>query len=139
MAASLSMPPRKQCPGCRSAIYDEAREQGWCTDCMPPEIEALRRQLSRRRFSDVLSQAVASALNAHKDAEQFDAEDLDAPTWFAMYQAQCSATDQFAKKAAEKSDKALLERIAELEAQIAELNCRITRANEAAIFGGKAA
>jgi len=39
------MPPRDECPGCRSAIYDGAREQGWCTDCIPPEIAQLREAL----------------------------------------------------------------------------------------------
>jgi hypothetical protein len=28
-------PPRSTCPGCFSAIYDGAAEQGWCCDCMP--------------------------------------------------------------------------------------------------------
>lgn len=47
MVASLGMPPRNTCPGCHSAIYDGAREQGWCTDCMPPEIEVLRQALRK--------------------------------------------------------------------------------------------
>lgn len=28
-------PPRSQCPGCFSSIYDGAARQGWCCDCMP--------------------------------------------------------------------------------------------------------
>jgi hypothetical protein len=139
MAASLRMPPRDKCPGCHSAIYNGAREQGWCTDCMPPEIDALRRQLSRRKFSDVLRDAVASALDARGDAERFEEADLNARAWFAMYQAQCSATDRFAKIAGEKSDKALLARIAELEAQIEALNRRLTIINEAHGLAHKAA
>jgi hypothetical protein len=32
----LAMPlPRNECPGCFSAIYDGAAEQGWCCDCYP--------------------------------------------------------------------------------------------------------
>ena len=27
--------PRNECPGCFSAIYDGAAEQGWCCDCYP--------------------------------------------------------------------------------------------------------
>lgn len=27
--------PRNECPGCFSAIYEGAAEQGWCCDCMP--------------------------------------------------------------------------------------------------------
>lgn len=27
--------PRHTCPGCFSAIYDGAAEQGWCCDCWP--------------------------------------------------------------------------------------------------------
>jgi uncharacterized protein YceH (UPF0502 family) len=132
MAASLTMPPRDRCPGCHSAIYSEAREQGWCTDCKPPEIEVLRRQLGRRKFSAVLSNAVAAAVGAHKDAPDWTEEDLNRDQWFAMYQAQCSATDQFKKRADAKSDAALTARIAELEQQIAKLNHRIARLNDAA-------
>lgn len=139
MAASLSMPPRKECPGCRSAIYDGAREQGWCTDCMPPEIEVLRRSLARKRFSAALSDAVVAAVSAHTDAkENFVADELQPEVWFAMYQAQCFATDRLAKIASAKSDKALLARIAELEAQIVTLNRRITQTNTDEIFKGKA-
>lgn len=132
MAASLHMPPRDTCPGCHSAIYDGAREQGWCTDCMPPEIEVLRARLRKpRKFSEVLSFAVAEALGTRDYVDQFQAEDMTAEHWFAMYHAQCSATDDFAKRAAAKEDKALLERIADLEAQIAKLNRRLTLINEA--------
>ena len=32
----LALPiPRNKCPGCFSAIYDSAAEQGWCCDCYP--------------------------------------------------------------------------------------------------------
>ena len=32
----LALPiPRNECPGCFSAIYDGAAEQGWCTNCYP--------------------------------------------------------------------------------------------------------
>ena len=31
-------PPRAECPGCFSSIYDLAAEQGWCTNCCPPEL-----------------------------------------------------------------------------------------------------
>lgn len=51
MAASLKMPPRNKCPGCHSAIYDGAREQGWCADCLPPEIDRLQKLLSEARTS----------------------------------------------------------------------------------------
>lgn len=27
--------PRNTCPGCFSAIYDGAADQGWCCDCFP--------------------------------------------------------------------------------------------------------
>lgn len=27
--------PRHTCPGCFSAIYEGAAEQGWCCDCYP--------------------------------------------------------------------------------------------------------
>lgn len=27
--------PRSTCPGCFSAIYEGAAEQGWCCDCFP--------------------------------------------------------------------------------------------------------
>jgi uncharacterized protein YceH (UPF0502 family) len=132
MAARLSMPPRDKCPGCHSAIYDGAREQGWCTDCMPPEIEALRARLRKpRRFSDVLSFAVAEALGTKEYVDNFAPEDMTAEHWFAMYHGQCSATDEFAKRAAAKSDKALLARIADLEEQIAKLNRRLTLINDA--------
>jgi len=34
--AALALPlPRNKCPGCFSAIYDGAAEQGWCCDCYP--------------------------------------------------------------------------------------------------------
>jgi hypothetical protein len=139
MAASLNMPPRDKCPGCHSAIYEGAREQGWCTDCLPPEIEVLRRSLSRRKFSDVLSNAVAAAVSAHRHKPDWDEDDLNREQWYAMYQAQCSATDALAKKAAEKSDAALMARIEELEAQIAKLNQHITRINAAHAFASGAA
>jgi uncharacterized protein YceH (UPF0502 family) len=132
MAASLSMPPRDKCPGCHSAIYDGARAQGWCTDCMPPEIDVLCTRLAKpRRFSDVLSFAVAEALGTRSYVDQFAAEDMTAERWFAMYHGQCMATDEFAKRAAAKSDKALLDRIADLEAQIAKLNRRLALINDA--------
>lgn len=35
-AKALAKPlPRNECPGCFSAIYDGAAEQGWCTNCYP--------------------------------------------------------------------------------------------------------
>lgn len=132
MARSLKMPPRDECPGCHAAIYDGAREQGWCTDCIPPEIETLRARLRKpRKFSDVVSFAVAEALGTKDYVDKFDAADMTAEHWFAMYHAQCMATDEFAKRASAKSDKALLDRIAELEAQIARMNKRVTLINEA--------
>lgn len=139
MTASLSMPPRDKCPGCCSAIYDGAREQGWCTDCLPPEIATLRRQLSRRRFSAVIADAVAAALGAVDDAQDFDTDSLKAEQWFAMYQAQCHGTDELAKRADAKSDKALLARIADLEEQTAKLNRRISLINDAHSFAQSAA
>lgn len=83
------------------------------------------------KTSDVIGRAVAEALEAKKDYALLEADDFDAANWFAMYQAQCSATDQFAKAARAKSDAALQARIAELEEQCARLNRRITEANEA--------
>lgn len=32
LATSL---PRRKCPGCFSAIYEGAADQGWCCDCFP--------------------------------------------------------------------------------------------------------
>ena len=33
---ALALPiPRHTCPGCFSAIYEGAAEQGWCCDCFP--------------------------------------------------------------------------------------------------------
>lgn len=47
----------------------------------------------------------------------------------AMYAGQCQLTDEYAEKLKEKSDASLLEKIKELEEQIATLNKNITRAN----------
>lgn len=46
----------------------------------------------------------------------------------AMYQAQCEATDRFADNAAAKSDRVLIERVAELERDLATMNQRYVAA-----------
>jgi hypothetical protein len=49
---------------------------------------------------------------------------------FAMYHAQCTATDQLAKQAAKRGPRELNERIKELEGQLARANSRIVELNE---------
>lgn len=76
---------------------------------------------------EIIDYAVKEALEYARDHESNSIAKID-EVW-AMYQAQCVATDEFAKKAAMKSDVALTRRIAELEAQIIALNQTIVSKN----------
>ena len=90
----------------------------------------MRKKRAPRVPSEVLDQAVRAALFV-KD-EPMDA-DITREALFAMYHAQCTATDQLAKEAAKRGPKALTSRIAELELALATVNRRLADANMSAL------
>ncbi len=94
----------------------------------------LAKRKVRRLPSDIINRAVRQAMFGKQSYNDNDSESLDAAGWFAMYQAQCSATDDFAKRARAKEDSELKARIKDLEQQNALLNKRITERNEAEIL-----
>lgn len=83
------------------------------------------------KYSDVVSVAVQAALGVMKDGhELLDATSGDSKTWFAMYQAQCAATDEFKRKADAKSDSALKARVEDLEGDLMIMNRRFADAQQ---------
>ena len=85
--------------------------------------------MSKLRYSEVVSEAVKAALSARDGTNVFDeSHEINAETWFAMYQAQCSATDQFKMLADAKSNPVLQERIKDLEGALACMNERYANA-----------
>ena len=83
------------------------------------------------KYSEVVSIAVQAALGVMKDGhELLDAMHGDSKTWFAMYQAQCCATDEFKSKADAKSDATLKARVEDLENDLMIMNKRYSDAQQ---------
>lgn len=76
--------------------------------------------------SEVIDAAVRAALFVKDEPVE---NDVTKEALFAMYHAQCTATDKFAKEAAKRGPKALNDRIKELEQDLATVNRRLSEAN----------
>lgn len=78
-----------------------------------------------KRYSEVIADAVHEAIGVCDEPP----EDMESKEWhwFAMYQAQCVATDQFGKLANKKAPSELTARIKELERDLATVNRRLSQ------------